>query len=431
MSFACLLLAGCAPDGDTRADDSGAADMDPIAESYVRLVLAVGQHDPDYVDAYYGPPEWRTEAVAQRQPLEMLQEEGERLIAELEAHPVDGASDIVRLRHEYLRKQLGALVFRVRMLEGETFTFDEEAAALYDVRPPHYDAAHFDSLLARLEPLLPGTGTVPERYAAFRERFVIPPERVDTVFRAAIAEARRRTLEHVTLPEEESFTLEYVTGKTWSGYNWYQGDAASLIQINIDLPITIDRAVDLAAHEGYPGHHVYNVLLEENLVRDRGWVEFSVYPLFSPQSLIAEGSANYGIRVAFPGEERVRFERDVLYPLAGLDAADAETYARVQDLATQLNYAGNEAARGYLNGSMTADEAADFLYRYALMPRDRARQRVGFIEQYRSYVINYNYGLDLVRQWVEANGGTADAPARRWEVFSSLLSSPRLPSALE
>ena len=33
------------------------------AETYVRLVLALGQHDTNFVDAYYGPPEWRTEAA--------------------------------------------------------------------------------------------------------------------------------------------------------------------------------------------------------------------------------------------------------------------------------------------------------------------------------------------------------------------------------
>ena len=36
--------------------------MDEIAESLVKLVLAVGQHDADYVDAYFGPEEWRLEA---------------------------------------------------------------------------------------------------------------------------------------------------------------------------------------------------------------------------------------------------------------------------------------------------------------------------------------------------------------------------------
>ena len=50
------------------------------------------------------------------------------------------------------------------------------------------------------------------------------------------------------------------------------------------------------------------MLLEKHLVRDRGWIEFTVYPLFSPQSLIAEGTANYGIEVAFSPADRLRFE---------------------------------------------------------------------------------------------------------------------------
>jgi hypothetical protein len=66
-----------------------------------------------------------------------------------------------------------------------------------------------------------------------------------------------------------------------------------------------------------------------------------------------------------------------------------------------------------------------------MMPMERARQRVRFIDTYRSYVINYNLGQDLVQRYIEAQGGTADQPGKRWEVFSSLLSSPRLPSGLE
>ncbi len=106
------------------------------------------------------------------------------------------------------------------------------------------------------------------------------------------------------MPANESFKLEYVTNKSWSGYNWYQGNASSLIQINTDLPIFIDRAVDLAAHEGYPGHHVLSTLLEQKLMKGRGWMEFSINPLFGPNGVIAEGSANYGIDVVFPGGER-------------------------------------------------------------------------------------------------------------------------------
>ncbi len=216
--------------------------------------------------------------------------------------------------------------------------------------------------------------------------------------------------------------MEYVTDKPWSGYNWYQGGYRSVIQVNTDLPIFIDRAVDLACHEGYPGHHVYNLLLERELVRNRGWIEFSVYPLFSPQSLIAEGSANYGIVMAFPGEERVNFERERLFPLAGLDPAQADRYYRVMALQKQLAYAGNEAARRYLNGEADSASAESWLTRYALMEPARARQRIRFFDTYRSYVINYNLGEDLVGEYVERTAG--DDQARRWKVFAALLSSP-------
>jgi hypothetical protein len=201
-----------------------------------------------------------------------------------------------------------------------------------------------------------------------------------------------------------------------------------LIQINTDLPIYIDRAIDLACHEGYPGHHVYNMLLEKNLYSDRGWVEFSVYALFSPQSLIAEGTANYGIDVAFPDEERRAFERDVLFPVAGLDASQAATYYEIADLVKQLSYAGNEAARRYRNGTIDAAAAAKWHETYLLMSPERAAQRVRFIDQYGAYVINYNLGEDLVAAFVERQAG-GDAE-RRWRVFAELLSSPRLPSGL-
>ena len=258
---------------------------------------------------------------------------------------------------------------------------------------------------------------------------MIPKEKLDTVFQLAIKECRARTLAHVALPPNESFTVEYVTNKPWGGYNWYKGNFHSVIQVNTDLPIFIDRAVDLAAHEGYPGHHVYNSLLEKNLVRDRGWMEFSVYALFSPQSLVAEGTANFGRDVAFPTKtERMKFEKEVLFPAAGIDSKRADEYYAVQDLMKQLDYAVNEAARRLINGEIDESAAVQWLQKYAVMEPARAQQRVKFIQRYRSYVINYNLGEDMVRRYIEKRSGTD--PEKRWSEFAKLLSSPRLPSGL-
>jgi hypothetical protein len=426
------LMAGVALSARQAAPPVGSSTpMNTIAEQYVKLVLAVGQHDADYVDSYFGPAEWKADAERRKTPLPAIAADAERLAGQIpDVTPAERADPLIVLRHEYLRRQLEALRARVRMLQGTKLTFDEESRALYDAVAPTHPASYFQTTLDELSQLLPGSGPIVDRFEAYRQKFVVPPDRLTRVFDRAIAECRRRTLAHVRLPESESFTVEYVTNKPWSGYNWYQGGYRSLIQVNTDLPIYIDRAIDLACHEGYPGHHVYNALLEQHLVRERGWVEFTVYALFSPQSLIAEGTANYGIEVAFPGEERTRFEREALYPEAGLDVAQAETYSRIQTLVDRLAYAGNEAARQYLNGDLDRAGAAAWLARYAMTSPARAEQRTRFYDTYRSYVINYNLGKDLVKQFVESRGGTVSQPERRWDEFVSLLASPRLPSGL-
>ena len=381
VSLAIAATAGIAQGTRSAGQSRPASPMNDVAERYVKLVLALGQHDADYVDAYYGPPEWKQQAESIKVPLVDLAAQAKTLLGAVGAVP-EPADEMERLRRHYLQRQLAAIAARIRMLTGERLSFDEESRALYDAVAPTLPESHFQKILDQLDKEFPGDGLLLARYETFRGAFVIPREKLDAVFQAAIKGCRERTLQHVKLPDSERFTVEYVTSKSWSGYNWYQGDLRSLIQVNTDLPVYIDRAVDLACHEGYPGHHVYNALLEQHLVRGRGWVEFSVYPLFSPQSLIAEGTANYGIEVAFPGPARPAFEKTVLFPAAGLDPARADEYYRVQGLVDQLAYAGNEAARRYLNGQIDRAAAAAWLERYALMSKDRAAQRVRFFDQY-------------------------------------------------
>ncbi|MGC1323763.1 MAG: hypothetical protein WA849_16405 [Candidatus Udaeobacter sp.] len=405
--------------------------LNAVAERYAHLVLALGQHDPDYVDAFYGPAEWKTQAEKEKKSLNAIGDEAAELSATLAKIPGAETSndEMLKLRREYLQKQISALAARVWMLQGEKLKFDDESRALYDAVAPTFPDSHFEEIIAQLEKKIPGTGSLWERYEKWREPFVIPKEKLDTVFQLAIKECRARTLAHVALPPNESFAVEYVTNKPWGGYNWYKGNFHSVIQVNTDLPIFIDRAVDLAAHEGYPGHHVYNSLLEKNLVRDRGWVEFSVYALFSPQSLVAEGTANFGREVAFPTKtERMKFEKEVLFPAAGIDASRADEYYAVQELMKQLDYAVNEAARRLINGEIDESAAAQWLQKFAVMEPARAQQRVKFIRRYRSYVINYNLGEDMVRTYIEKRSGTD--PEKRWSEFAKLLSSPRLPSGL-
>ena len=410
------------------------AGMPGVAERYVRLVLALGLHDEDYVDAYYGPPEWRADVERERPSLDVILGRARDLTGALATEaPAGGAAraeEIERLRHVFLTRQLSALITRAEQLGGRRFGFDEESRALYDAVAPAQSEAQMAERVAAIDEHVPGEGPLPERLQAYRARFVVPPDRLEAAIDAALAESRARTLAHLPLPDGERFTWERVTAKPWSGYNWYRGDYSSLIQINVDLPLHAVRVLDLACHEGYPGHHAYNALLEERLVRRRGWLEFAVYPLTSPQSLIAEGTANVAAHVAFPGADRLIFLRDVLFPLAGLDGAEAERFNRVTQLTGDLDRAGNDIARRYLDGHLSAEDAVDWYVRYMLMERARAEQRVRFVDRYRSYVVNYTLGEDLVREHLALHGGDEAPAARRWELFGELLTTPRVPSTL-
>ncbi|MEE9374112.1 MAG: hypothetical protein V3V00_13755 [Saprospiraceae bacterium] len=405
--------------------------MEILTEKYVKLLLEIGQYDSDIVDAFYGPDEWKpTVKKADKLPFQILIDRVSELMTLSAKIDSEQYSPLENARLTMFKKQLLAVKTKLIMMDGKRFDFDKEAELLYDVVPPHFSGSYFNDILLTLEKKLPGEGSISSRYNNFVNQFIIPKDKLDTVFRVAIAEARKRTSEHITLPKNENFVLEYVNDKSWSGYNYYQGGSQSLIQINTDFPIFIQRAIDLACHEGYPGHHVFNALIEQNLVDGYGWKEFSIYPLFSPQSLIAEGSANYGIDVAFPGVERVDYEKKVLFPIAGLDASKADLYYEILDLRGALDYAGNEAARNYLNGDLSREECANFLVKYSLSAPDKALQRTRFFDQYRSYVINYNLGKDIVSDYVEAMGGTNENTDKRWEIFKELLSNPHTASSL-
>jgi hypothetical protein len=401
--------------------------LDAIARDYVRLTLEAGEREPEYVDSYYGPPEWAAAAKANPRSVTQLSADAHALRVRAGAIPISGLTPLQQHRRAFLIGQLTAAETRLAMHAGKRLSFDDEAQGLFGVRPALPPLASYDGTLAAIDRLVPGKGPLWQRVDRYRNRFIVPANRLDGVMRAAIAECRRRTIAHIPLPPGEKFKLEFVTGKSWGGYNYYKGHSTSLIQVNTDLPVLIDRAVDLGCHEGYPGHHVYNVLLERDLARGRGWIEFMVYPLYSPESFIAEGSANYGIDLAFRGIERERFEARTLYPLAGLDPAEAPRFAALGKALQRLSGARFAIARDYLDGRIDRPTAVALTQKYSLLSVARAEKSLDFDDHYRSYVINYGLGQDSVRDYVEAAGPGLDA---KWRRMARILSEPTTPADL-
>src|SRR5881227_2773958 len=147
--------------GSAQAEDG----MNAVAERYAHLVLALGQHDPDYVDAFYGPAEWKAQAEKEKKSLDATDAEAAELNATLAKTADEAASgdEMLKLRREYLQKQISALSARVRMLKGEKLKFDDESRALYDAVAPTYRQSgsdpdsHFIQIMAQLEAKFPAS----------------------------------------------------------------------------------------------------------------------------------------------------------------------------------------------------------------------------------------------------------------------------------
>lgn len=415
-----LALAACAT-----MEAGVSRDLDAIARDYVRLALEIDTHEPGYVDAYFGPAEWRDAARAHPRSDQALKAEADRLLAQLATFAAPDADSAARAK--VLAANASSARFRLDMIGGVRAPFVEEAERLFALRPELRPLSDYDAVLAIIDALVPGPGPLPERVQQFRARYSIPADRLDAVMHAAIGECRRRTVAHVDLPEGESFSMELVKDKSWGAYNYYLGGNRSLIQINTDLPVSVGSVLMLGCHEGYPGHHLQGIYNERNY-RAKGWVEFSVAPLYAPAAALNEGGADFGVDLAFPGDERLAFEMQVLYPMAGLDPATAPAFDALRRATAELDGALLTISQMHLDKVITREEAISRARTYRLVAREAAEQSLDFETEYRSYVINYSAGETLVRDYVERAG---DTPAARWAAYEHLLSTPTLPSDLK
>lgn len=399
--------------------------LDSLAADYVRLALHLHNHDPNpYI--YIGDKALQAEVQNDKRPLAALDAEMRALRDGLRAADA-GTSDPEQTRKALLLDRTDALIARAAILQGRfPASFEAEVETLYSVKVPEYDEAHFRALAEELAQIVPGSGPLPERMVAFRDSFQIPPERVEAVVAKTLEEARERTRAHLDLPEDEGVTLKMNNFGAFGAFAEYTGNGHTNVHFSTQLAFHVDRIVELATHEAYPGHHVQATLLEAELVQRRGWREWTMLPLFGAHTIVAEGAANYGIGLSFSRAERITYDREVVLPMTGLShlSNQLEDYHRYVDYVERLNFARNEVARRFLYQGWEREKAVNWLMEFGLETREIAEQRLTLIEGYRSYVVTYNYGLDWVRSQIEQ-----DAPdtAQKWRRLRALFETPIMP----
>ncbi|HUE59673.1 MAG TPA: hypothetical protein VMO88_08845 [Acidimicrobiales bacterium] len=386
-----------------------------LVHEYLRLGLALGRHIDGLVDAYYGPADLADQAAAG--PLESpasLAERARRLLGEL---MVD--RDLEAGRRTWLAAQARGLHTTARKLAGEPIGYLGEIEDCYGVRPGLVPEDEFSEAHKRIDDVLPGSGSLAERYIAWREQQIVPAELLGKAIDSLAEDFRERTGRAFGLPLGEQVEFELVTHKPWSGFNYYLGGLRSRVAVNIDLPVPSTSLGPLVAHEAYPGHHTEHCRKEVGLVRQRSQIEETIFLVGTPQCLLAEGLADLGIEV-IAGRRPEPVIADHLNPLGV--AYDAELVGQLSIAGEALGAVRGNAAILIHDEGMDVGDAVDYVAKWALLPRARAEKVVDFLidPTWRAYAFCYIEGLRLCRRYV------AGEPAR----FERLVTEQVTPSEL-
>jgi len=393
---------------------SDMADSDLVGE-YLELGLALGRHIDGLVDAYYGPRELadRVRLGPLIEPA-ALSERARRLLGQL-----DSEGDLAAARRRWLAAQVRGLHTTARRLAGEPMAYLDEIESCYGVRPTYVPEDVFAGAHRRLDGVLAGPGGLRERYIAWREAQVVPPERIAEVLSSLAEDFRARTRDAYGLPEGEGVDFELVSGQPWSGFNYYLGGLRSRVAINTDLPLLAPVVGHLVAHEAYPGHHTEHSRKEAGLVRRKHQQEETIFLVGTPQCLMAEGLADLGLEVITAGRPEAAVAAHLRPRGLPYEAEVAATVGEATELLGAVR--GNAAILVHDRGA-TVEEAVSYVERWLLTTPERAAKAVGFVMDptWRAYVFCYIDGLRLCRQF------TAGDPGR----FERLISEQLLPADL-
>ena len=365
--------------------------MTEVPERYLQLALRLGRLDEGVIDAYFGPAALAdgVEAEDPPEPVELVTG-AEKLLAELD--------------DSWLRDQVVGLRTVAGRLAGEQGAYPDEVEACYGVRPVHTEEAALAAAYDDLEGLLPGPGSLWERYRAFEDSAPVPATTIEALTGAVVEEARSRTRDLFGLPDGESIELEYVRDTPWLGYHEYLGDLRGRISVNVDRPRSAISLLHLAVHETYAGHQAERCNKEVALVRGQGLLEETIALVTAPQSVVSEGLAELAVELLLDGVNGSAFESLVHDHGVELDLAHARAVERAVE---PLSWLGVDAALMLHDERLPDAEVSSYLQGHALIDADAADRWVRFLSDpgSRSYAVCYPAGLARCRAFVGGDPG--------------------------
>lgn len=387
---------------------------------YVQLAFLIDRHFPGYVDAYYGPPELKIQAMTgDKPPLGALEDFAVSLGQSISTDP-----SLTPDRRAFLEEELRAMRTTIRILGGSAPDIVDEVQLLYGVTPAWVDESVFEEAHSALNEILPGPEPLPERVQGFRERSRVPVEVALSIIRQLVEDFRSRTLRLFGLPPEERCEISTVVDRPWRAYNWYLGEGKSRIEFNQDLPMEMWNIPTVVAHETYPGHHAEHAIKENKLYIGEGHLEHSIVLLNTPSSLISEGIAANAL-LAVASEAEIAATLIGCYERAGLPKSDAVRAMAFGEACHRLESVIDNQVLLLYRDQAPEDEVVDYGIRHALtMEEDEARYLRFFKDPLsRSYTYNYTLGRELIATFL-------DRATDKKRAFQRLLSEPSTPTQL-
>jgi len=393
--------------------------MDDFAKNYLSLGLRINKHINGYVEHYYGPSELKKAIDAEgiTSPSKLMQD-----CKNLRNQIKDQGFE--EKRHIFLEKALVAIYTILRKLDGEKLPYLEQVEKLYDFKPIMHKDDFFYDLTSQAEEIYKGDGTLFNRIKTYAQRRAIPQKKIKNLMLKAINIARKRTKDLFPnlLPSNENILLNEVKDKSWAMYNWYLGNYTSRIDVNISGIHYWTGLLNLACHEGYPGHHMESSVRDHLLYSKKGYFETSILMIYTPEMVIHEGMGELAEKILFNSSESNKILLEEFCPDPSIED-DLETLIKQNEIRSGFKgFDYNLAYYKYVKG-WNDDKLIRYSRDFKVIPENGIKAMIRFIsdEIWAPYIPVYQGERLIIEKF-----GKKPSPNQ----FQELITNQTLPSDL-
>lgn len=376
-----------------------------IGLAYVRLALGVSRWVPGLLNGYLGPAEWQEAVLAEPPSLEMLRNHAVATATAAQK------SDLPRNRQERILRNARALLWLIRFQENEQLMFSEQVRMLLDLQPESVDEAFFQTAHDTLSALLPGSGSLTERYTTWQATYTLPATAALPLLAEALEGLRNRlgpdsplTAGRIKLVETD------------------EDGPISCQQGQLHLPqaanLRVDRLYHLAARWGYGGVHSVHTAMVRRYAAGEGDMECAVLLNLGPDQVITRGLP----LALLPDLDLYPTAIPALLRTAGLPAIASEQLRAIHLAEDALQWGLANAALLLHGEGLRPRAVRRRLMADALLPPEAAdRQLQALLDPiFAAHVFAPLIGGPLLKTWL----------ARQNHSVTALLADPPVPSTM-